>query len=232
MEQQNQQPIQEATEIKHPIKTNWKLIAVATIVASLVLLILWYVSFLLEKGVPMPWSKIKPPIPVQQVSNDETENKPQEHDLQNWQTYRNEEFGFEFQYPKEFTEIQGCDPHQFGAKSVIVGSNIMISVEKNTEGISLAEYADRDIQRISDYPEARPIIEFRENTLVGGENAIQVGYRDLNAQGGRYHEFAYVKVGNKIYSLSYVAGGCSFLEKGSQNLFTLDEVLSTFRFVE
>ena len=94
MEQQNKQPIQEKTESKSSIKTNWKYLAIVIVFAVIVA-----AAILLSKTMqPAP---VEPSSIVQRTLPPSPQSQPL--DTANWQTYRNEEFGFEVKYPSEWT---------------------------------------------------------------------------------------------------------------------------------
>ncbi|MEK7534167.1 MAG: hypothetical protein AAB600_02405 [Patescibacteria group bacterium] len=91
--------------VDNSLKTNWKYITVVTILVLLAGAILLYVSWLIEKDVLIPKPQIASPQPQPIVTN-EIREKLQEQNLQGWQTYRNDEFGFEVKYPRT-TDLWG-----------------------------------------------------------------------------------------------------------------------------
>ncbi|MEK7518013.1 MAG: hypothetical protein AAB583_05710 [Patescibacteria group bacterium] len=112
MEQQSQQPIQEKIENKIPIKTNWKLFATVTLVAVVVsvggiLLLRGTIPASIVQTTPSTSPSPNGPVPSPQ---------PQTLNTSTWQTYRNDEFGFEVRYPNYFT-IHMQTLRSFKAKS-------------------------------------------------------------------------------------------------------------------
>ncbi len=104
MEQQSQQPIQEKTESKPPIKTNWKYLA---IVMAFALLAVGGI-LLLRTMEPVP-----SPAPVVQQTPPR-EPQPQVLDTSGWQTYRSDDLAFEIKYPggldTEYIQLQAFNP--------------------------------------------------------------------------------------------------------------------------
>jgi hypothetical protein len=87
MGQPNQQPIQEEIKNKPPVKTNWKLLAIVAAFAFIA-----GGAILLLKTIQAPVAQTPQSVPSPQ---------PQTLDTSGWQTYRNDEFGFEVKYPKD-----------------------------------------------------------------------------------------------------------------------------------
>ncbi|MEK7510506.1 MAG: hypothetical protein AAB567_03070 [Patescibacteria group bacterium] len=224
MEQQNQQPIQENTEPKSATKTNWKLIGI-TVVLALVLggvLISWQ----MQPAAPMqqtPPPPVSTPSPQPQAIN----NQQSTIDMSDWQTYRNDEFGFEFQYPKEFAESQDCKARMSKVQKNVVdiGNRTDVSVV-GSKGLNLEDFvaADFILESLFDI--------HRSEQIVGEEKAITISYRVEGT--GRFGTVTYVKHADKIYRFDYLAGvDCSVAYATDMSeLDVLNQILSTFRFVE
>lgn len=90
---QTQQQIQEKTETKPPIKTNWKLFGVVAMVAVIISV---GGILLLKATQPVPVVQIPPPTQLSPQSQAEV------LDTSDWQTYHNEEFGFEVRQPGDW----------------------------------------------------------------------------------------------------------------------------------
>jgi len=157
-----------------------------------------------------------PPAPQQEVLN-----------ISTWQTYRNEEFGFEFQYPKEFAESQECKARMSEVQTNVVniGNRINITIG-DSKGMSLEDFVSADFSR-----------EFlfdinQSEQSVGGEKAITISYRVEGT--GRLGTVTFIKRGAKIYQFDYLAGGdCAAAHIADiSELDVLSQILSTFRFVK
>lgn len=166
--------------------------------------------------------ELSPAPVVQPIAN----NQQLTIDTSGWQTYRNDEFGFEFQYPKVFDEYSGCELRDIlGDQTLTLGNSISIFVE-STEGLSLEEYVNRNFSSESQFDISRRDIQ------VGGKDAIQIGSRTEGL--GRYSEITYVLDQDKVYIFTYQARpNCLLYEVSNESeLSVLQQILATFRFVE
>jgi len=144
--------------------------------------------------------------------------EPQENSTEGWQTYRNDEFGFEVKYPKD----DQCDLITVGGNSWSFG-RINLDV-LDAEGFNLEEYVDDFVEKRSQEPYSWTF-ESRQQTEVNNKEAIALTYRagGLN----RLAEVTFVKQGENVYALGWSAGvfACNELD-------IFPQILSTFRFVE
>lgn len=141
-----------------------------------------------------------------------------------WKTYRNEEYRFEFKYPKFFTKENGCSIEE-SENGISIGYRAELSIV-DSGGLVLEEYVNQDAS-------AEGIeIEFKEKTTVGGKDAIKVSYRTIGV--GRYGTDTYLLKENKVYIFSFFAGSeCpATSENDYSELAVLDDIISTFRFIE
>src|SRR3989344_1133420 len=153
-------------------------------------------------------------------------------DTNGWQTYRNDEYGFEFQYPKVFDQKEQCRLRE-GIKSTgveeyrILGNRINIIV-RDSQGQTLDELVERELQRLGDSVE-----ELHQGRIViAGEKAAILSYRSKGM--GRYGEANYLLRDGKIYEFSFFAGPrclpSDMLDESE--LSVLSQILSTFRFID
>ncbi|HEY4510044.1 MAG TPA: hypothetical protein VJC15_03610 [Candidatus Paceibacterota bacterium] len=198
-------------------RTNWKFIAIVA-----------FVAVFLAGGILMLIPQFQEPIsplrPSVISSPNENESNNQVLDTSEWQTYRSDEF--EFQYPKVFDEYRGCELHDIlGDKTLTLGVSISIFV-KNAEGAGLEGYVDQNFSSESQFDISR------KNIQVDGRNAIQIGSRTEGL--GRYSEITYVLEQDKMYIFTYMArANCLSYEVFSESeLSVLQQILSTLRFVD
>ena len=143
-------------------------------------------------------------------------------DTSEWITYRNEEYGFEFKYPKIYEEVKGCMLRKKGDK-IFLGNRILIEIIES-QGLTLEEYVDKFIQTFD--PELGDTIEFKKRSAIAGISGIIVGYRIGHI--GRYGETAFLLWGGKIYKFSSLAGIPCI--QGTIEIATLRQIISTFKF--
>ena len=202
MEQQKQQPIQEETDINPPIKTNWKFLAIA-VVFSLVVGggILWYVS--LPQPEIQPTNFSIPPKPKNEVLDTST-----------WQTYRNDEFGFELKYPNTHSIAEG-DGHSPLAHPEL-RRRVSILSESSSGYIDIDIADSRNFPRISDY-----ITEVYEDGIVAVGDISIAGIK-TSVYKLKNSDFFYILLMNKTY----------IFDAKSPSKELLSQILATFRFVE
>jgi hypothetical protein len=162
-----------------------------------------------EENKPLPEVQ----IPEKEEVGDETAE---------WQTYRNEEYGFEFKYPPVpdcgFCKIDQADEEGFTI------NRTSVDVE-NLEGLTLSEFVDKKLESIE-------MIESREEILVDGEEGISVAYRFGGTN--RYAKATFIEKNNEATMISFSAGGfcCPKDEDKVYELEVYDAIISTFKFIE
>ena len=148
----------------------------------------------------------------QQIQNESLMN------VADWQTYRNEEYGFELKYPAN----TACALQANTNESISFGRITVDVLEKGR--LSLEDYVTNFLEERSKEPYGW-IIESRSNREINGQKGVGIVYRFGGL--GRISEVIFIDGENKVFALSWSAGG--FLCDES-NLFP--QILSTFRFVE
>ena len=141
-------------------------------------------------------------------------------------SYRDENLGFEFQYPKIFDEYKDCELRDIlGDGTLTLGNRISIYV-KDSKGLTLEEYIAQNFS--SEY-----LFDItRDDIQVGGEKATQVGFRIKGT--GRYGQMTYVLHEGMIYHFAHGAGPACLPHEvfKEAEVSVLGQILSTFRFVE
>lgn len=145
----------------------------------------------------------------------------EEENISQWQTYRNDDFGFELKYPK-YEENQSCKFQEVSNGSFSLG-RIDLDV-LNSDGLELGVYVDRFINERTKDPYSY-LFGPPRNTEINGQQGISIAYRfgGLN----RLAEAVFLKKADNIYVISFTAG--VFLCNEPE---IFQQILSTFRFVE
>jgi hypothetical protein len=141
-------------------------------------------------------------------------------------TYRNEQFGFEFQYCSECKLTEQSDGAQGlgGGRvylSVVVGSLLELHVS-DPGGLGLADY----VKQTADQLEARgaSIESVSQVAPVGGAEALAVKYRFGGTS--RYGEATFFERNGRIYDVGFTAGAFICSEPQVYGV-----ILSTFQFI-
>ncbi len=94
-----------------------------------------------------------------------------ENNISNWKTYRNEKYGFEFKYPKEFESTKGFE-NEITINSIkkdLEVPSLTVNVV-NGKRESLIEDA---IKRLNDSRSLRGI--FNRSIIIGSKNGVEIG---------------------------------------------------------
>ena len=148
-----------------------------------------------------------------------------------WKVYRNEEYGFEFQYPQIYDQedYKSCRVSNVG-ESFYVGSRSSLDIV-DSKGLDLATYVYEFIKE----KEKKPYnwkIEPEEGATIGENGAHKISYRFGGTD--RYGTASFFKKDGKIFIFSFSAGNfvCDY-EAGSIFEFDVyDQMLSTFKFIK
>jgi len=242
MEQLNKQPIQEPTENKPPIKTNWKprrnpfgilrgrYLAIVGVFALLAIGGILLLKTLQPASSPTPIAQqTPPPTPSPQ---------PQTLDTSNWQTYRNDEFGFEFEYPttisiKDWSAEQEKFYHLYlllGTDADFPDSAVSVVIAKKTDGIAFADLDEELNREIVFWPNVPSSVEL-EDVTIGRDN-----YRAKRFEKNFLYKFEDV---NEINFVKYIVEHYNRLyqilyDKNDSRILSEDEfdqILSTIRFI-
>jgi hypothetical protein len=195
-------------------KTNWKYILIVLILGLIVGGgILGYLRYFKREMISISqFPEIKKP------------EKPKiGEETADWVTYKNEKYGFEFKYPREFAENEFCMARETEG-GIEVGRFISISIE-DSKGLNLSEYID------SVFPKEFNI-ESKENIIVGGEEAVKINYSFSGP--GAYGEAVFLLKDKKAYLFEFAYGNnpCVAHKLGIDEFDAFEDIISTFKFLE
>ncbi len=180
----------------------------------------------------------RPPM-VQKITNEQIEKFDQilstfkfiESDqTQDWKTYKNEEYGFEFKYPEEYTL---SEPYH---GTIRIGSAVKLSLEiviseisgsalKNDKITPLEQFSLRELltHYLSQRCKNSNFNDVKWNTLtIDGVKGLEaVSSNDVCLQ--VYLPWVILKYDNKTYTIKFNEAPSSNFE---------DKILSTFKFIE
>ena len=210
------------------------LLAIIFVVLSACFLIVIVLQYGLIPGIQLPTCCLGEPLeqpfleqPSWKIIKDETAD---------WETYRNEEYGFEIKYPNDWyekhyyddvVELQSVDGKLYistgGPCPDCVadhGVRISIEIKDNPQGLSSQRFVDQ----IYDWYVQEDEIEI-DDIKIGDIDALKVMLTtDFNA----YSPIIYISRENDFLVIRYAQ--TSALKKEYMSIF--DQMLSTFRFID
>jgi len=185
--------------IKDP-NTNWKYLLIVFILGVLVGggILAWQFGSLPSLITPTP----TPPI-------DETAD---------WKTYRNEEYGFEMKYPKDWTfkvtdPAYWCQitPRNYNCLAAFQIGGVHLVIYDNPNGYPAMEWLEEN----NPYNEYEYFISIAKTIKIGGQPGVKIE-----------------QTNGRLVTISYVARGeyCFRLNDSGGEIF--NQILSTFQFLE
>jgi len=144
-----------------------------------------------------------------------------EPDNSTWQTYRNEEYGFEFRYPKDWEVFNKENYWGLGPISIPEDSLLTIYIVKELPEIGMGENPHVEVVTMTD-----TIFNNLPAKLVSVRNST------VNQKISQSYNRIYVKNGNSYFSIGQPTINNSDFPFDSSYNDIVKQILSTFKFVE
>ncbi len=153
--------------------------------------------------------------------------------ISDWQTYKNEELGFEFEYPKNWEAIHLSDfksgvvlksPNYSSITSgeVVFSGEIYINAIPNPRNLSLIDLIRSFDDTSGFWPD-----KFNYTTFSVNGNEV-VRFDSVQESNSFSQETIFVKFDQRVVSISYIFDQ----EKDTEVSKTLDKIISTFKFID
>jgi hypothetical protein len=138
-----------------------------------------------------------------------------------WRTYRNEAYGFSFEYPAIYDET-GCGPSVSNETEIYVGGRSALYIE-DANGRSIDEYIDFSIKR-NEFT-----LQSQTEGSVNGFRAVTIEYRFSSLN--RWGIATIFQRRDKIYTFNFTAGvTCDFPESQVFELDAYFHMMQSFKF--
>ncbi len=165
---------------------------------------------------PSPQTSIKPSSPLTPT--------PTTDPTANWKTYKDEKYKFQFRYPPTVYLKQSP---KFGDQIFLTENDI--DINEVNEGpfalVTVAIWNKNEFQKAG-YPQQDKYLK-SENIIIDGVNAVKVSgiIPENQYLAGTYHQEVSFSISDKI--IQFV-----FYEDPVNNIKLLDQILSTFKFID
>lgn len=179
-------------------KTNWKYLLIIFILGVIV-------------GAGSLWLSQKQTIPITQLQEIKKPERPSQDETANWNTYKNEKYGFEFKYPPELQIGGGDDEEIWGSYG---GQSVNVSIE---------------IVPFQDFSTLHPTWREMSSRIKNINQINATEYYNPNKEGSiNDKRFVYISLPNQNQKQIEI-----FVEVGFGNATeNFNNILSTFKFIE
>jgi len=171
------------------------------------------------------------------IQNQEFRIKNQANESEGWKTYRNEEYGFEMKYPKAFELYKKLDRVVIENLSP-QGYQIQIIKRDIGDQLNLENWILRDWfnDQSSVSLDKSPLVGISEGSSQKSEITVSgiesIKLISIGELGYQISVFVPVKSKNGIFVLNFFGSDIVQAENFQSNIQEINQVLSTFKFIE
>ncbi len=142
-------------------------------------------------------------------------------DISNWKTYRNDKYGFEFKYPKEYTVGLNTKGGFLPADPIFDLILYRLGEQKVREGIGIGIYSPTRLREIQSYVKSETT-QWEKNDEVYRKDLVET-------QAGKVAVYGFSSLVG-TYDFSYLPSDTAIVVFGGGN--QINQILSTFRFIK
>jgi len=152
--------------------------------------------------------------------------EPRSKDNIDWVIFRDEDYNFEFEYPKDFDNDKECRPRIINEEFVRLGSRINLLI-KYFDGVDINDYIK---SQLIFNPRYFKIIK-TEKRQIGGEDAVLYYYASVENSENRGIS-AFFQINKLIFRIDYTLGSdCPVaVNEGISEEIVFQHILSTFKY--
>jgi hypothetical protein len=180
------------------------------IISVLILISLGVILGLSLKPKPQP-TTLKPETPTVTQPTPKPQENPEPIDTSNWKTYRNEKYGFEVKYPKDYDKVEECKLKETDNGIEIGEGRLRIEVEVLKYEHPLENYVQKFVaEKMKEYGIlGRSLDELSEENLWIPVEKILVGSNEgfRVSLPAKPSNIIFLSNGNKFYKIIWTSIG-------------------------
>jgi hypothetical protein len=240
-------------------KTNWKYILIVVVMASIAGegILGWQYLYTKKElamktrelankskemeGLKQHTERLQKEIDLSKKAEEFETEKPK-LDIANWKAYKNQRYGFEFKYPKEYDNYEACKIRETEIEAnnwITIGEPALarfIMVIENSKGLNPLEYAAKEIAEVKVEPGWNEEWSINYPLWIDKEMGVKV----LEHGGVRYSEYIFLSKADKIYEITFhsgisclgYAGAAPEADTIPSELDIFEQIPFTFRFLQ